>query len=99
MLLLEITLQVNLRFLRIIIQVHLHLFLPLSVTLAFWSFTEGVHFYLSGVNLQEEMVQLFNLICSLRDQVRWNYIQAVQQSLFCFINEILKIANYVFIFS
>jgi hypothetical protein len=45
------------------------------------------------------MVQLCNLICSLHDQVRWNYTQAIQQSLFCFINEILKIANYVFIFS
>lgn len=35
------------------------------LTLPFWSFTKGIHFNLSGINFQEKIIQLLNLISCL----------------------------------
>lgn len=65
-------------------------FFPQFLTLSFWSFTKGIHFNLSGINFQEKIIQLFNLISSLhlknrkrmcvitqkrnQGKHRWNYL-------------------------
>lgn len=45
--------------------IHLFSFLSFFFTLSFWSFTKGIHFHLSSIDFQEEIIKLLNLICSL----------------------------------